>query len=220
MTVCSGGVLELLDNTVLERQAGDEIKRRRGPPWRPANVPSYEIARHWIDRFLAVSSLDFRGERLRRPSGSPVPGGAVCGRTACTVLRVQQLTVVVCPDPPPDERCVAPPPAPPELSKNRSVCSKGRSHLPEDRRSPHRQRRSGQAWGGDRGEHRASRCGMARFTGSSFVTSLHSADTRRESAGACDLTAGSASSSKSSGKSNLARTSLSAPARANRPPDR
>ena len=90
--------------------------------------------------------------------------------------------------------------------------SKGRSHLPEDRRSPHRQRRSGQAWGGDRGEHRASRCGMARFTGSSFVTSLHSADTRRESAGACDLTAGSASSSKSSGKSNLARTSMSAPA--------
>ena len=88
MTVCSGGVLELLDNTVHERQAGDEIKRR-GAPWRPANVPSYEIARHWIDRFLTVSSLDFRGERLRRPSGSPVPGGAVCGRTACTVLRVQ-----------------------------------------------------------------------------------------------------------------------------------
>ena len=27
-----------------------------------------------------VSSLDFRGERLRRPSGSPVPGGAVCGK--------------------------------------------------------------------------------------------------------------------------------------------
>ena len=31
--------------------------------------------------------LIFGGERLRRLSGSPVPGGAVCGRTACTVLR-------------------------------------------------------------------------------------------------------------------------------------